>query len=277
MTTPSDFPSHVPDSVRLALDAQAGRLFVGNCSGASVFRVESGPLGTCYLKVQHDTPAVSLATEAERLSWLAGKLPVPEVVLFEQQANGAGTCGYLVTKAVAGRSATEVLDAEPLRAARMLAEGLRMIHALNADGCPFDLRLDQRFDTARRNVADNRIDANHLTHGKRGETAAARLARLEKARPADEDVVFTHGDYCLPNVLLGISGISGFVDFAAAGLADRHRDIALAERSLQHTLAAAGTNNRAIKKAVQTFRRWYGPDLIDAKKIAFYQDLDELC
>ena len=277
MTVTSRFPSHVPESVRQLLGVAEGRMFVGNCSGASVYAVASPELGACYLKVQHNTPAVALSTEVGRLRWLAGKLPVPEVVRYEEKLNGAGMCGYLVTKAVPGEPATKVLEAEPLRAARMLAEGMRMIHALNADGCPFDLRLGPRLGQADRNVAEGRIDAAQLTGGRRGETPANRLARLKKSAPAEEDVVFTHGDFALPNVLLGIGGISGFVDFASAGLADRHRDVALAERSLRFCLERKGTPAKGVRQAVDTLRRWYGPDLIDAKKVAFYQDLDELC
>ena len=273
----SRFPSHVPESVRSVLGVGEGRLFVGNTSGASVYRVEAADCGDCFLKVMHPTPATSLGIEAGMLHWLAGTLPVPEVLAFETVADGRPggvVCDYMVTRALPGRSAVDVLDDEPLRAARLLAEGLKLIHAVPPDGCPMTYDLARRFDIAHRRVHERRYSAGDLT--RKIESPEKRLARLQKYRPASEDLVFTHGDYALPNVLLGLSGVSGFVDLAYGGLADRHRDVALAVRSLEHNLSRRGASWLAIRKAVQGFYRWYGPDLIDKALVPYYQDLDEL-
>ncbi|MEM8875224.1 MAG: APH(3') family aminoglycoside O-phosphotransferase [Planctomycetota bacterium] len=273
MSPTSKFPSHVPDSIRTQLGVGEGRLFVGNCSGASVFDVESPDVGRCFLKVQHETPAVSLEDEVRRLRWLAGKLPVPEVVAFEQHQNGAGPCGYLVTRAVHGKPTHELIRDEPFKVAKQMAEAARLLHELPLDDCPFDETLERRLAIAERNVANNRIDAKQLS---KDEKPADRLKRLTKKQP-EEDLVFTHGDLALPNVLVDFNGLAGVLDVGLAGIADRHRDLALVVKSLRYNLAHIGAGVWAQYRTVETFYQWYGKDRVNKKKLKFYADLDELC
>jgi aminoglycoside phosphotransferase len=59
---------------------------------------------------------------------------------------------------------------------------------------------------------------------------------LMETRPGHEDLVFTHGDYCLPNIILKDGKLSGFVDIGRARLADRYQDLGIAFRSLEYNL-----------------------------------------
>jgi len=58
------------------------------------------------------------------------------------------------------------------------------------------------------------------------------LPTLERLRPASEDLVVCHGDYCFPNVLIEGDEVTGFVDLGELGVADRWWDLAVATWSV---------------------------------------------
>jgi len=85
----------------------------------------------------------------------------------------------------------------------------------------------------------------------------------------DEDLVFTHGDYCLPNILLDrqLSQVSGLLDWGRAGIADRYNDLALAARSLARNFG---------DQWVPLLFTEYGLASPDRVKLQFSRALDEL-
>jgi kanamycin kinase/aminoglycoside 3'-phosphotransferase-3 len=82
-----------------------------------------------------------------------------------------------------------------------------------------------------------------------------------------EDLVFSHGDYCLPNIFLEGGEITGFIDLGRAGIADKWQDIALAIRSLEYNLKS--------DKYIDLFFRYLEIEP-DYEKIKYYILLDEL-
>ena len=71
------------------------------------------------------------------------------------------------------------------------------------------------------------------------------LTYLKENQPA-EDIVLTHGDYCLPNIFAEGDQISGFIDLGRMGPADRWQDIALAIRSLRDNFSGKYSNEKMI-------------------------------
>lgn len=162
-----------------------------------------------YIKWNPLGSGESLVAEADRLGWLAGRHPAPEVVELIE----TGDAELLVTRALPGRSAVDPMwVARADDAVRAIAEGLRALHALPTASCPFDWSVASRIESAAsRGVAVPEV--------------------LRSAPPVDR-LVLCHGDACAPNTLLDDRGtFLANVDMGRLGVADRWADLAVATMS----------------------------------------------
>ena len=171
----------LPDAVETLLGGQPYEPVWLNLEGGLTLRL--GP--DRYLKWS----PTSLEPERRRLEWAAPYLPVPRVL-----DSGAT---WFITAAIDAKSA---VDADGLTAARALGAGLRALHALPIDDCPFEWSAEGR----------GGLDV-----------------------PPIDQLVVCHGDACVPNTLVDAGGEwAGLVDLGSLGLADRWADLAVASMSL---------------------------------------------
>ncbi len=126
----------LPPAVRASALAAVGgnrlqKEFAWMSWAGTVWRLE-GASGVVYVKRAHD-----LEDERDRTVWLAGRLPVPEVLgLFHAFGDD-----WLLTRAMPGMPLSDrSLGWEPSRVAQQMGEILRDIHAVDAKGCPFGER-----------------------------------------------------------------------------------------------------------------------------------------
>jgi len=241
-------------------------------SGSSVTLFERPGGSPLFLKARAFGTAPAgrpLFDEAERLSWMhAVGLPVPAVLQYHEWKGHE----YLLLTAVPGTDASVSRPPEKHAAiVAALAAGLRALHATNISACPFDQSRRVRVAAAESHVRAGLVREDDFDAARQGRTAVDLFSELVARSPASEDRVFTHGDYCLPNVLLiedGAGGfkVSGFVDCANAGIADRYQDLALCVRSVADNLG---------EEWVQPLLARYGLDRVDEDKLAYYQLLDE--
>lgn len=231
------------------------------CSESRVFRLENSLRQTLYLKI---SPANSsmLRQEKERLDWLSGKLSVPEVLdffVFEHK-------NYLLMSEIVGVNSHEIVfQGNEREIIHQLVAGLKQIYGLPIESCPFEMRLDHKIKLAEERMRKGLVDENDFDEERTGRTAESLFAELLQTRPGDEDLVFTHGDFCLPNIIYKSGLISGFVDLGNAGVADKYQDIALLARSLKHNF---GTEAAEILFETMNIKP-------NAEKIRFYTLLDE--
>jgi aminoglycoside phosphotransferase len=255
--------SGAPDAIARALTGRTVTRETMGKSGSRVFLVTGGGPRAMYLKVAHGVAAEQLSEEQARLDWLVGRLPVPTVLEYVED----GTAAYLLQSVVEGVDATSgTLASDVDGLVRELANGLRRIHAIPVDGCPFDHRIEAEIERARANLERDLVDESDFDFERRGRRATELFVEVGRGQPRVEDLVFTHGDYSLPNVILHEGRVSGLVDVGRAGIGDRHRDLAIASRSL--------TKNWG-QHWVPKLLRAYGLEKIDAEKMEFYRLVDE--
>ncbi|QJB30712.1 aminoglycoside 3'-phosphotransferase [Chitinophaga oryzae] len=248
------------DLAHLLADTTSEPVTIGY-SAASVYRYTSTH-SVFYLKTQ--TSGQGLRPEYEVLTWLQDKLPVPVIQYFGAHDG----IDYLLTTAVDGDMlcADNYLD-NPELTVKLLADGIQLLSALPIHDCPFDNSLDQKLAAAAYNVQHGLVDTSDWEEHNRFPTPQALLDHLIAHKPAQYTPVFTHGDYCLPNIFGKHGQVSGFIDIGGAGVADIYQDIALCVRSLKHNF---GTDDYAAGLFERLGRER------DEERVAYYVMLDEL-
>ena len=236
---------------------------VGGCSTSEIFLLEKPGEANLYLKMAPRDSEGALLAEKLRLEWIGDRLPIPQVHFFAEDDNNE----YLLISEISGIDTTDSYHKKDMKGlVHLLSEGLQMIHGLGIEGCPFDQTLETQIEAARLRMMNGLVDEDDFDAICQGRKATDLFDELVKTRPVEEDLVFTHGDYCLPNIIINRGAISGFIDWGRAGISDRYQDLSLSARSLKHNFGA---------KWVPLLFEEYGIEEPDRSKIDFYILLDE--
>ncbi|CAF0990378.1 unnamed protein product [Adineta steineri] len=206
------------------------------------------------LKIQIKTEHQNLFNEKLKMEWLKEKVPVANVIDYETD----DLFEYLLMTRINGTDAAQTKwKNNPEILVTLLGNELRKLHdKININNCPFDMRLIHKFQEASYQLKTRKVTEINSTDNDL-------LTELISIAPK-EDLVFTHGDYCLPNIIIDDQQcfINAFVDLGRAGIADRYYDLALGLRSIQFNLGQGYD---------QIFLNAYGLfSNIDENKIEFY-------
>lgn len=243
-------------------DACIERQSIG-VSRADVARVRRRGQADAFLKSEVIDAFSELGDEIVRLRWLqAHGQPAPIVMDTAEEAGRR----WVLMSALPGRDLASVPELAPRQVVELLADALRGLHAIPTSGCPFDQRLALRLRAAQARVEAGQVDADDFDDERLGQSPQQVFAELCATRPDHEDRVVSHGDACLPNLMVSDGHFSGFIDCGRLGVADRYQDLALAARSLVH-------NFDDTRWVTPLFQR-YGI-VADERRLAFYRLLDE--
>lgn len=224
----------------------------------------------CVLKIQE------ICEEAENevfaLQWLENKIAVPKLFEYVIEDNKL----YLLME----RIKTTSIDFKNLDlVTTVLADILKNLWAF--DISTFSKKtslLENRLKAASYNIEKNLIDMNQVqpeTFGKSGfRTLSDLLAWLEENKPK-EDLVFTHGDFTLANILINDNQLGALIDLGKSGPADRWQDIAICLRSLCSNIEKYYPN-LYDKETIQNILLDKLQIPLNKEKLNYYILLDEL-
>lgn len=235
------------------------------CSNTTVYQVISNDgKDNRYLKVSSNE-FENFKYEVDLLNWMNGKLPVPRVLYHGH----SGKYEFFLMSEICGKDSSEIDEGtDKVKVTKALARGLKLIHNVPIKHCNFDQRLETKLKIAEFNVKNGLVDEEDIKSSDPNITPEKILKELQDKKPNSDDKVLTHGDYCLPNIILdGNYNISGFIDWGRGGVCDRYQDIGIGCRSIKSNLG---------EEMVPIFLEEYGLDKIDYSKIHYYILLDEL-
>jgi aminoglycoside phosphotransferase len=232
------------------------------CSKAKVFKwtIEED---VHYLKVDDIDSIFSLEKEKIILDWLVRKLEVPKVIYFGQKENKE----FLLLSEIQGEVSFKAkTNNEKRRNIKILADGLKKIHSIPVSDCPINKSPDKLLQLAKKRLEEGNINPSQFDPRWADQTPEQLFKNILELKPKKFDLVFTHGDYCLPNILVKEGKLSGFIDWSFGGINDRYFDFAAVFWSIGYNYG---------EEWIKYFIEDYGIENINWDKIKFFQMLNE--
>ncbi|WP_420147870.1 APH(3') family aminoglycoside O-phosphotransferase [Spirosoma sp.] len=253
----------LPVSLQRLLQNTSWQLDTLGMSSAETYRIVGKE--NFYLKITPADRWNSLQKEAKALTWLRAYLPAPEVIFFER----IDETDYLLMRELPGLPASDDhWKANPHQLVKILAESMLALHNLDSATCPFDQRTDAKLREVAQYVQLGFVDVDDFEPENSEQSSQQILDRLYAEQPVQDDLVVTHGDFCLPNIVLDNGQLGGFIDVSSLGVGDRYQDLALCARSLVQNLGTDQYNALFFDR--------YGLTNPDEHKLRYFRLLDEL-
>lgn len=261
----------------LKLSKQLGEItknyrFVKDTEGMSPARVYKliGRNENLYLKTsgsQYHGTTYDVEREKDIMLWVQTKLPVPNVLHFEQYED----TNFLLMSEMDGVVGSEDFEQhrDPKRMINIYSEGIKLFQSINTSDCPFDNSIDNRLHELdyllRHKLAD--VDSENWEDDTPFRDPNELYARLRAHKPKEE-LVFSHGDFGDSNIFIRNNRTSGFIDLGRSGKADKWYDIAFCVRSIKNDMGNHKEHLDLFFRLLELEPDW--------DKIKYYILLDEL-
>lgn len=149
-----------------------------------------------YLKIEKWNHKVE--KEHTLYQWLhkEEKLPVPAPVFSIKE----GDIGYLLLEEAKGEILrADKYYADPPRLARLAAEGIKMLGQTDISDCPADGQVAGKIKLAGEQLCPDSTELDPSVPYTKDFSTRGELFEFLKENQPEENLVFTHGDYCLNN------------------------------------------------------------------------------
>ncbi len=234
-------------------------------SRSEIHKLTQSKKPTLFLKINDYSGDLFFNKEYEMLKWLKDRISVPDVIYHSNNSEYE----FLLLTEIPGKVSYEVFSKSDIETnLKILAEGLQIFHALPLAGCPNEFDIDKLIQHAKKRLEQGLINDENFDVRWKHKTPDELFEDVKRLMPKKIDKVVTHGDYCLPNVLINTNELSGFIDLGSAGINDRYYDLAAVSWSISYNFG---------QKWVPYLFEKYGinNDEIDRERMLFYQMLNE--
>jgi len=153
------------------------------------------------------------------MQWLNGKLRGPKVIDYVSENNRE----YMLMSGLEGRH-TDDLQADPEVYVTHMAACIKLLQSIDITDRPFDSGIDVRLNELQYFMQNGLASLDDWEATTNFSNAEALYEWLCQNKPAQDELVFSHGDLSA-NVFVDGSAY-GFYDLGRAGVADKWLDIA---------------------------------------------------
>lgn len=160
---------------------------------------------------------------------LQGKLPIPELLASEIQENKI----YLLKRKLKGKMlCDEEYMQNPDLLFKLATDAVKALWSVDISNLILQDTAQTMYDFGKNKNPDCFDEMDSFA--KNGfQSFEEILAYLRQNKP-NNDLVFTHGDLCLPNIICDGEKFVGFIDLGLMGIANRYHDIAILYRSIKY-------------------------------------------
>lgn len=180
-----------------------------------------------FLKIEEMDDEV--IREYDMYQWLVGKLPVPKIICRIVEDN----MSYMLIEAARGKMLEDdIYRSNPEKLVELATQGIKLLQSVDIHNCPFDSRIDLKLEKARKRIESGLIESIDKNLYTAGLYTSKDVYRYLVENKPEEELVFSHGDYCFNNYFTNGTEITDFIDMGRAGVSDFYQDIALCIREL---------------------------------------------
>ncbi|MDD4937406.1 MAG: phosphotransferase [Candidatus Shapirobacteria bacterium] len=232
--------------------------------GNEIVKYQNKQGQTFFLKKGHGLAAKALEQEFLALKYLSDKkISIPKIIDFNYQ-NSIANLQMTSVQGIPSQKLKDILNKETIL--QKTAEALRKFHQINKDNADHLTTIEKDLNEIEEYISLDVINVEDFMKNNEGKSPTQvfkYLCRLKRNHYKDS---MTHGDYCLPNLLLDGENF-GFIDLGECGPGDKYKDLSSIEGSIKRNFGS---------EWIDVFYKYYDPLLkVDREKIIYYQLIDQ--